>query len=84
MGAHRRGRKGKRGEGELQGRSYGEEEGRAGRAQWGARRRGIGPLLLLVLSVRDEEGKKREKQRKRKEKMEIFLNLEILGEKNKR
>jgi hypothetical protein len=84
MGAHRRGRKGKRGEGELQGRSCREEEGRVGRAPWGACRRGIGPLLLLVLSVREEEGKKREKQRKRKEKMEIFLNLEILGEKNKR
>jgi hypothetical protein len=49
---------------------------------------------LLLLAVREEEhvgkkGKRRERkrkerQRKGKKKMEILLNLKILGEKNKR
>jgi hypothetical protein len=39
---------------------------------WGGCRRGIDPLLLLALSVREEEGKKRGKEKREKEKTGKF------------
>jgi hypothetical protein len=40
--------------------------GREGGAPWGGCRRGISPLLLLVLCLHEEEGKKREKKKREK------------------
>jgi hypothetical protein len=80
MGAHGRGRKGNRGEGEGQ-RARLHGGGREGRAPWRGCRRGIGPLLLLILSVREEEGKKREKEKREKEKRK-FSKPENFGGEN--
>jgi hypothetical protein len=75
-GARRRGKRGGRGEERGRGRSCGEEEGRQGRHGEGSWRwLRAAACVLFVTTVW------RERKRKRKKKM---LNMEVLGEKNKR